>query len=143
MNKKNRWKVSSLLSGALALLGFAGCSNNSESLLYGTPSVDYRVVGTVTDEQGNPLKDIQVVVENPQAWEYFDDEGKPIKNQYETGELAPDTLYTDKDGNLNHIGRKHSATVRWSWDLRTSTAKPTEVNSKQNDSPVTNSIPSD
>ena len=67
MNKKNRWKVSSLLSGALALLGFAGCSNNSESLLYGTPSVDYRVVGTVTDEQGNPLKDIQVVVENPQA----------------------------------------------------------------------------
>ena len=98
MNKKYRWKVSSLLSGALALLGFAGCSNNSESLLYGTPSVDYRVVGTVTDEQGNPLKDIQVVVENPQAWEYFDDEGKPIKSQYETGELAPDTLYTDKDG---------------------------------------------
>ena len=98
MNKKNRWKVSGLLSGALALLGFAGCSNNSESLLYGTPSVDYRVVGTVTDEQGNPLKDIQVVVENPYAWEYYDDEGKPIKSQYETGELAPDTLYTDKDG---------------------------------------------
>ena len=100
MNKKNRWKVSGLLSGALALLGFAGCSDNEEypMELYGTPSVSYRVVGTVTDGDGKPLKDIQVVVENPYANAHFDDEGKPIKTKYETGELAPDTVYTDKDG---------------------------------------------
>lgn len=99
MNKKNRWKVSSLLSGALALLGFAGCSSDEpEPSLYGSPSVDYRVVGIVTDEDGKPLKDIQVVVENPYAWTYFDDEGKPIKTKYEAGEIAPDTLYTNEDG---------------------------------------------
>ena len=100
MNKKNRWKVSGLLSGALALLGFAGCSDNEEypMELYGTPSVSYRVVGTVTDGDGKPLKDIQVVVENPYANAHFDDEGKPIKTKYETGELTPDTVYTDKDG---------------------------------------------
>lgn len=100
MNKKNRWKVSSLLSGALALLGFAGCSDNEEypMELYGTPSVDYRVVGTVTDGDGKPLKDIQVVVENPHAMVYFDDEGNPVKTRDEIGELTPDTIYTDKDG---------------------------------------------
>ena len=101
MNKKNRWKVSSLLSGALALIGFAGCSNDDypdQPSLYGTPSVSYRVVGTVTDGDGKPLKDIQVVVENPYANAHFDDAGNPVKTKNETGELTPDTVYTDKDG---------------------------------------------
>ena len=132
MNKKNRWKVSSLLSGALALIGFAGCSNDDypdQPSLYGTPSVSYRVVGTVTDGDGKPLKDIQVVVENPYANAHFDDEGKPIKTKYETGELTPDTVYTDKDGNSSRIGREHSAIPRWSWDSRTSTAKPMAASS--------------
>ena len=79
MNKKKKWKVESLLSGALALLGFTGCNSNSEApCLYGTPSVNYQVLGTVTDEQGKPLKDIQVVVADPYTYNYYDDNGNLI-----------------------------------------------------------------
>ena len=96
MNKKKSWKVESLLSGTLALLGFAGCNSNSEiPCLYGSPSVDYRVVGTVTDEQGKPLKDIQVIVKNPNGWSYYDDN---TSRESLPPQVIPDTLYTDKDG---------------------------------------------
>ena len=96
MNKKKRWNVESLLSGALALLGFAGCSNiNDAPDLYGTPSVDYKVIGTVTDEQGKPLKDIQVIVKNPNGWSYYDDN---TSRESLPPQVIPDTLYTDKDG---------------------------------------------
>ena len=96
MNKKKRWNVESLLSGALALLGFAGCSNIKDAPdLYGTPSVDYKVIGTVTDEQGKPLKDIQVIVNNPNGWSYYDDN---TSRESLPPQVIPDTLYTDKDG---------------------------------------------
>ena len=96
MNKKKRWNVESFLSGALALLGFAGCSNiNDAPDLYGTPSVDYKVIGTVTDEQGKPLKDIQVIVKNPNGWSYYDDN---TSRESLPPQVIPDTLYTDKDG---------------------------------------------
>ena len=101
MNKKKKWKVESLLSGALALLGFTGCNSNSEApCLYGTPSVNYQVLGTVTDEQGKPLKDIQVVVADPYTTYYYDDNGKPYLNGRDSisGDVYPDTVYTDKDG---------------------------------------------
>ena len=96
MNKKKRWNVESLLSGALALLGFAGCSNIKDAPdLYGTPSVDYKVIGTVTNEQGKPLKDIQVIVKNPNGWSYYDDN---TSRESLPPQVIPDTLYTDKDG---------------------------------------------
>ena len=96
MNKKKRWNVESLLSGALALLGFAGCTNiNDAPDLYGTPSVDYKIIGTVTDEQGKPLKDIQVIVKNPNGWSYYDDN---TSRESLPPQVIPDTLYTDKDG---------------------------------------------
>ena len=96
MNKKKRWNVESLLSGTLALLGFAGCSNIKDAPdLYGTPSVDYKVIGTVTNEQGKPLKDIQVIVKNPNGWSYYDDN---TSRESLPPQVIPDTLYTDKDG---------------------------------------------
>ena len=96
MNKKKRWNVESLLSGTLALLGFAGCTNiNDAPDLYGTPSVDYKVIGTVTNEQGKPLKDIQVIVKNPNGWSYYDDN---TSRESLPPQVIPDTLYTDKDG---------------------------------------------
>ena len=107
MNKKKRWNVESLLSGALALLGFAGCTNiNDAPDLYGTPSVDYKIIGTVTDEQGKPLKDIQVIVKNPNGWSYYDDN---TSRESLPPQVIPDTLYTDKDGkftsnNVHAIG---------------------------------------
>ena len=103
--RKKKWNVEALLSGALALLGFTGCSSGDEpvSLLYGSPSVDYRVLGTVTDTQGKPLEGIQVVVENPDAWCYIDENGKSVESKLdsESGKLVPDTVYTDKDGNFS------------------------------------------
>ena len=107
MNKKKRWNVESFLSGALALLGFAGCSNIKDAPdLYGTPSVDYKIIGTVTDEQGKPLKDIQVIVKNPNGWSYYDDN---TSRESLPPQVIPDTLYTDKDGkftsnNVHAIG---------------------------------------
>ena len=88
--RRKKWNVEALLSGALALLGFTGCSDVSDAPnLYGTPSVDYRVLGTVTDEEGKPLEGIQVVMENPYAWYYYDENGKPIesKRNPETGRM--------------------------------------------------------
>ena len=47
-----------LLSSALVALGFTACDNETTDdvypLEYGSPSVDYRVKGIVTDEAGNP-----------------------------------------------------------------------------------------
>ena len=113
MNKKNRWKVSSLLSGALALLGFAGCSNDNEEdipVLYGVPvnTVDYRVLGTVTDTDGKPLKDIQVIIDNPDAYVYLDENEKPYGRDSITDKLIPDTTYTDMDGKF-----ASSRTIAW------------------------------
>ena len=100
--RKKKWSVETLLSGALALLGFAGCSDSNDPImdLYGTPSVDYRVLGTVTDTQGKPLEGIQVVVKNPDVWSFCDENGKPVESKRDsiTGKMIPDTVYTDKDG---------------------------------------------
>lgn len=53
-------------AGFLALLGFASCNSNEDPgdipLEYGTPTVGFQVQGVVTDEEGNPLEDIQVIV---------------------------------------------------------------------------------
>ena len=109
MNKKKTWKVGSLLSGALALLGFAGCSDNNNldiPCLYGSPSINYRVFGTVTDTQGNPLEGIQVVMDNPDVQAYYDEDMKPVeaKRDSVTGRVCPDTVYTDKDGKFTSYG---------------------------------------
>lgn len=115
MKKKNRWRVSSMLSGALALLGFAGCSGDSDDLpdqpaLYGPPvsTVDYRVLGTVTDEDGKPLKDIQVIIENSDAYVYLDENEKPYGRDSITNKIIPDTTYTDKDGKFASL-----RTIAW------------------------------
>ena len=60
-----------LLSSALVALGFTACDNETTDdvypLEYGSPSVDYRVKGIVTDEAGNPIENIRVIIRN--AWD--------------------------------------------------------------------------
>ena len=77
-----------LFSGVLVALGFTACDNETTDdaypLEYGTPSVDYRVKGIVTDEAGNPIENIRVIIRN--AWD-----NTPTLN-------ADDTVYTDKEG---------------------------------------------
>lgn len=102
--KKKCWKVETLLTGALALLGFGGCGNTDETpCLYGTPTAEYQVHGTVTDESGNPLENIQVILRDRYALSYYDEDGTPfIKSKdSEAFEMLPDTVYTDKSGNFS------------------------------------------
>ena len=107
--KKKKWNVKALLSGALALLGFAGCIDDNEvpdvPVLYGSPSVGYRVMGTVTDEEGKPLKDIQVIMDNPWIVTYLDEEGKNILPKVDTTnmKILPDTVYTDEKGRFSGL----------------------------------------
>lgn len=107
--EKKKWNVKTLLSGALALLGFAGCIDDNEvpdvPLLYGTPSVGYRVIGTVTDGEGKPLKDIQVIMDNPRVIAYLDEEGKYICPKVDTVNMKflPDTVYTDEKGQFSGL----------------------------------------
>ena len=84
-------KLFTLLSGALVALGFTACDDENNGdypddypLEYGSPSVEYRVKGTVTDEAGNPIENIRVIIRN--AWDN-------TPNPY-----MDDTVYTDKQG---------------------------------------------
>ena len=68
--KTNKW-MTRLLSGALVALGFTACDDENNGdypddypLEYGSPSVEYRVKGTVTDEAGNPIENIRVIIRN-------------------------------------------------------------------------------
>ena len=74
-----------LLSGALVALGFTACDDeNYPSEEYGTPFVNYQVKGTVTDEAGNPIENIRVIIRNA-----YDNMPTPYMD---------DTVYTDKQG---------------------------------------------
>ena len=89
--KKRIFSVRTLLSGVLAVLGFAGCEKawNGECE-YGSPSVDYRVIGEVTDEAGKPLSGIRVIVQD----KYLLSKDGDYHTYYHEG----DTVYTDAKG---------------------------------------------
>lgn len=86
MRKKVSCFSTRVWAGFLALLGFASCTSNEDPedipLEYGTPTVGFQVQGVVTDEEGNPLEDIQVIVR------------RAYNNDYRSG----DTIYTDSKG---------------------------------------------
>ena len=89
--KKRIFSVRTLLSGVLAMLGFAGCENAwNEADEYGSPSVDYRVIGEVTDEAGKPLSGIRVIVQDKSLYSKDGD--------YHTYNYEGDTVYTDAKG---------------------------------------------
>ena len=54
------------LAGLLSLLGFTGCGKDDNgggeiSVEYGAPSANFKVLGRVTNEQGQPLGGMRVV----------------------------------------------------------------------------------
>ena len=90
--KKRIFSVRTLLSGVLAMLGFAGCENAwNEADEYGSPSVDYRVIGEVTDEAGKPLSGIRVIVKD----QYLYNKDGDYEHTYNH---EGDTVYTDAQG---------------------------------------------
>ena len=103
MTPKHKSLLSRLCAAVLALLGFASCEKFNEKYIdypveYGTPSVDFKVKGTVTDEASKPLEGIRVIVRtefdnhpNPRQ-SYLDDLGR----YHAYG--GDDTIYTDVKG---------------------------------------------
>lgn len=63
-----------ILGAVLVLLGFSVC--NSCRVAYGCPHVDYRIKGTVTDENNSPIKGIKVLINNVDNDIYTDGNGK-------------------------------------------------------------------
>ena len=86
------------LAGLLSLLGFTGCGkdNNGDgeiSVEYGSPSSYFKVLGRVTNEQGQPLGGMRVVASEVTAvW------SKGPKQCYSG--LLRDTVYTASDGSF-------------------------------------------
>lgn len=83
---KKKWYriANSSLSALLVLLGFEACTgmeNGGEE--YGTPTVDFHVVGQVTDAEGKPIEGIRVTTRG-----YYD---------FNDGTMEQ-TTYTDKEG---------------------------------------------
>ena len=74
--------VNKALTSMLAILGFGGCEwFGNESVMYGEPRADYKLLGEVKDGQDKPIEGIRVVFSpNPE---------QPVSN---------DTLYSDSNG---------------------------------------------
>lgn len=98
--------IDSIIGCLLSLLGFTAVSCDTNTIgwgrcEYGTPHADYKVIGSVTDEAKNPLKNIQVVTEK-----VFPGDA-PVQR---------DTVYTDDKGDFavidnNTFPRDHSVNV--------------------------------
>lgn len=85
------------LAGLLSLLGFTGCGKEGNDdggemrVEYGVPHATFKVLGRVTNEQGEPLAGVRVVAPNATTiW------GKD-SDQRNTS-LLYDTTYTASDG---------------------------------------------
>ena len=101
--RKVQIKVSHLVAGALSgiitMLGFSSCRHTAKEavkdnsnepakmdeimLMYGIPQASYRIVGTVTDNEGKPVEGADVIVRS---------------NDGVQGYVTEDTLRTGKDG---------------------------------------------
>jgi putative lipoprotein (rSAM/lipoprotein system) len=86
---KQIWQY--LAASIMGLLGFPSCDEIDNILkpppMYGQPYADFKALGTVRDEDGNPVKGIQVTVR--QNWRYT----KPAENK----------LFTDTEGTFQLI----------------------------------------
>ena len=87
------------LAGLLSLLGFTGCGKDDNgggeiSVEYGVPSANFKVLGRVTNEQGQPLGGMRVVAsEVTTIW------SKGPEQCYSG--LLRDTVYTASDGSFD------------------------------------------
>lgn len=116
MKARNKNLIATLCSAILALLGFASCEKISGTARdeYGCPTMDYKVMGTVSDEAGEPVKGIRVTF---RATESIADDGTPRfiteshltdgQGRYDIGEQrkqytwAEQLIVEDVDGEAN------------------------------------------
>jgi len=80
----------------LALLGIGGCTSEEifyereMMAMYGTPTANFSVKGTVTDEKGKPISNLQVIL----GQRYYNNSGVI----YDVNYVPIDTLTTDAKG---------------------------------------------
>lgn len=99
---------SKLFLSALSLLGFSGCSDRgfgggifNEPDMYGTPLVDYRFMGEVTDAEGNPIKGIEVKISSNDDTVATDDKGAFDSKFRAYADGFHSVTLTDVDGTEN------------------------------------------
>lgn len=84
-----------LCVAVLGVLGFSACSDDpeSDSVAYGVRVIKYCYKGTVTDEDGNPIKGINVVMKGR-----FDSEESSLTiSTDDNGEFKSGILVSSKD----------------------------------------------
>lgn len=62
MKAKLLTRINSLITLLVSMLGLSSCEWGK--LMYGTPYATFEAVGTITDEENQPLKDIRVQLKN-------------------------------------------------------------------------------
>ena len=83
--KKRILKTSNaFLAAILALFGISSCEDGIRAE-YGVETSEFVIVGTITNEESDPIKDIQVI-QHPRY-------------------LGQDTAYTDANGNFRIVGQ--------------------------------------
>ena len=99
------------LNRVVVLLGFSTCGMMTSCVMYGTPNVDYKITGTVTDEENNPIEGIRVTLPRlnsygEHVWHY--DLSQEDLSQWQAEDIAqwqargvPLTMYTDEKGHFN------------------------------------------
>ena len=108
-----------ILGALLGFLGFSSCNifeNPFIRDMYGQPSANYKLVGSVTDESGKPIKGIQVTF-HPEFSGTVDED-----NSWQT-----DTLYSDASGKFS------KDVLKYDWpDLTNSVVKFRDVDGPDN-----------
>lgn len=90
-----------LIATLLGLLGFSACSDDEEDepiCMYGTPTADYIVKGTVTDEAGNPIMGINIYPSGTLTPAKTDAEGR---FKTDTLSYGGPYIFVDPDGDAN------------------------------------------
>ena len=105
-----QWVIGSLLG----LLGFSGCEDGifgkDEPMdMYGVPTADYIVKGTVTDEAGNPIMGINIYPSGTLTPAKTDAEGR---FKTDTLSYVGPYIFVDPDGDANG-GRFETDTLHY------------------------------
>lgn len=111
MKTKSQRLTHYLMAMLFGLLGFSSCSDDEDEpiCMYGTPTADYIVKGTVTDEAGNPIMGINIYPSGTLTPAKTDAEGR-----FKTDNLSygGPYIFVDPDGDANG-GRFETDTLHY------------------------------
>ena len=97
MTPRQKNLLSRLCAAVLALLGFASCQEIIGNFRdeYGSPTIIYKIIGTVTDEEGHAISNIRVTVSREDTL-FTNDKGMYETKIYD-GRTTPCLIFEDVD----------------------------------------------